>query len=245
MMDAMQSYATGVVRRLEEILLKQHETLEIAAARMADCLAADGWIYLFGTGHSHLLAEELFFRAGGSPRVRPLLVDELMLHRSASGSTQREREPGLAAALLDRYPMAGGDMLIVISNSGRNAVPIDLALGARERGVYTVALTSVEHARAYPSRHPSGKRLDEVVDLLLDNGAPPGDASVAVGETALKAGAVSTVLGAAVLQMVHVAAMERLAESGIVPEMFVSSNADGGAHNEALLRKYVGKVKHL
>ncbi len=247
MSDAMQNYLADVQARLDGVLSGQREALELAAERMARVLRDRGWVYVFGTGHSHMLAEELFFRAGGSPRVRPILVDDLMLHQSASLSSDRERETGRAEALLEAYPVSANDLLIVVSNSGRNAVPIELALAARVRGAFTVALTSLAHARAHASRHHSGKRLDEVVDLVLDNGAPAGDAAVDVEGLSGRVGAVSTVLGAAILQMVHVGAMQRLAGAGNegALETFVSSNADGGAHNAEILRKYVDQVRHL
>ncbi len=243
--DAMADYLAGVQERLGRPLSTQREAMDSAAERVAETFARGGWLYVFGTGHSHMLAEELFFRAGGSPRVRPMLLDDLMFHRSASESTERERELGRAALILERYPVSGIDVLIVASNSGRNAVPIELASKAKERGTFTVALTSLAHAQAFPARHPSGRRLHEVVDLVLDHGAPAGDASVSLGNDVLTAGAVSTVLGAAMLQMIHVGAMERLIAQGRVPELFVSSNADGGRSNRILLEKYRPQVSHL
>lgn len=246
MTDGMRAYLDEVHACVNRAAEANETSLSALADRVAATFREEGWLYVFGTGHSHMLAEELFFRAGGSPRVRPLLIGDLMLHESASRSSDQEREIGRAEQLLgdSAYPMAAGDVLLVASNSGRNAVPIELAIEAKERGVFTVALTSLKHARAHGSRHLSGKRLDEVVDLVLDNGVPAGDACVPVGPSANKAGALSTVVGASLLQMLHVGVMERLATSGD-PEMFVSSNADGGSHNAELLRSFRERVKHL
>src|SRR5205085_8126865 len=121
------------------------------------------------TGHSHLLAEEIFYRAGGLARACPILDTRLMLHENAIQATYDEREEGYGATILDRYPVAAGDVLVVASNSGRNSVPIDLALEAQRRGLRTVAITNLAHSRAWPSRHNSGKTLAEVADLTLDN----------------------------------------------------------------------------
>lgn len=244
--DGMERYLAGVQRRLSDLLHSQRQTLDTVADRVAEAFLKEGWWFVFGTGHSHMLAEELFFRAGGSPRVRPILVEDLMLHVSASASSEHERVLGRAAELLESYPVTSKDVLLLASNSGRNAVPIELAQAARQRGAFTVALTSLAHARAFPSRHPSGLRLDEVVDVVVDHGAPVGDASVALDDEGhVSAGAVSTVLGAAVLQMIHVGAMERLRDCGKAPEVFISSNAAGGDHNEALLEAYRPQVRHL
>lgn len=241
-MDAIEVYMKPLQERLERLISAQRPAIDTAAERFAETVMADGWLYVFGTGHSHMMAEELFFRAGGSPCVRPILIEDLMLHRSASQSTACERESGRNEAILERYPVGDGDILLVASNSGRNAVPIELALAAKERGAYTMALTSLAHARQFESRHPSGKRLDQ---LVLDHGAPSGDAAVELEDLGGRVGAMSTALGAAVLQMVHVGAMHRLVEAGKKPEFFMSSNAGGDASNARLLEKYVGRVEHL
>src|SRR4051812_48986452 len=150
-MKAMDRYYQVVLDQMKEIRSSQWGKIDQAAQWLGEALAADHWLYAFGTGHSHLLAEEIFYRAGGLARACPILDTRLMLHENAIQATYDEREEGYGATILDRYPVAAGDLLVVASNSGRNAVPIDLTLEAQRRGLRTVAITNLAHSRAWPS----------------------------------------------------------------------------------------------
>ena len=136
--------------------------IRAAAELVADTLAARGIVHAFGTGHSHMLAEELYYRAGGLVDVRPILFEGLMLHASAPLSTSLERLPGLAAALLDDHPIRPGDVLIVASNSGSNAVTSELARLARDAGARVIAVTSLRHATSSAARATALPRLHEI-----------------------------------------------------------------------------------
>lgn len=233
---------------LNETMLRAQETqadkIEEAALLVADALAADGYLYTFGTGHSHLLAEEIFYRAGGLVRVFPLEDDALMLHTGASRSSQFERISGVASLLLTSSPAKAGDVIFVFSNSGRNTMPVEMAVTAREMGLSTICITSFAHAATVTSRHPSGKKLGEVCDVALDNCGTPGDAAVTLGE--LQMGPTSTAVGAALLQAIVCRAAELLTERGIEPEVFASANIDGGdKKNAAYLAKYKEKINIL
>lgn len=177
-MKASERYYEILKETLENAFHGQTGALETAAQRIAESLLNGGMLYTFGTGHGHLLALEIFYRAGGLARVCPILDERLMLHASASESTGWERTDGLADELLARYPVKAGDVLIAISNSGRNTVPVELAMKCRSRGAYVIALTSLRHTGAVTPRNPMGKRLFEVADLVLDNGGALGDAAV-------------------------------------------------------------------
>ena len=126
-------------------------------------------IFPFGTGHGHLLALEMFYRAGGMMGVNPILTEELMLHKSATGSSAFERSEGKAEPLLEEFKVSGKDVVIVFSNSGINPLTIEMALGAKERGALTVAVTKMNHSRPLQSRHHSGLKLYEICDIVLDN----------------------------------------------------------------------------
>jgi uncharacterized phosphosugar-binding protein len=217
--------AGGLVARLGEV---EWPRIDAAAALLTTAIAAGRDLHAFGSGHSHMLAEELFYRAGGLARVRPILFEGLMLHASAPLSTALERLPGLATALLGDHPMAPGDVLIVASNSGGNEVARELARLAREGGVRTIAITSLRHATSEAARDAGSPRLHELVDVAIDNGGEVGDAAVAVDGLATRVGPTSTVVGAAIVNVLVAETVERLVRAGIVPEVLTSSNVAGG-----------------
>jgi uncharacterized phosphosugar-binding protein len=239
-------YLGELTRLLHAVESEGWEQIERAAALVADTVEAGGLIHVFGTGHSHLLAEELFYRAGGLAQVNPILVDPLMLHSGAARSTHLERVPGLAAALLDSEPVGPNDLMVVASNSGGNATGVEMLLEAHRRGLPTIALTSVQHATAASARAGRGPRLHEIADVVLDNHGTPGDASVTPTGGSVAVAPTSTVIGAAILNAVVAEAVEQLLARGVLPEVFASSNLAGGDEtNQALVAAYAPRVRAL
>mgnify|MGYP002624305000 FL=1 len=244
-MSAIDAYFDQLQRLLSEVIQSQSEALEQAARHIADSLKNGGMIYTFGTGHGHLLALEIFYRAGGMARVCPILDEKLMLHVSAAGSSLEERREEWLPILLEKYPLRSGDVLIAISNSGRNAVPVLLAKAARERGVYVIALTSMKHSSAVTSRNSLHLRLFETADLVLDNGGILGDASIRFSD-GTQVGPTSTAVGAAMLQSVICRVKELSLAEGFEADFFRSSNVDGGDEwNERLIDRYAPLVPGL
>lgn len=244
-MNAMERYYETLSGMLNNAFHDQRDALETAARKIADCVTAGGTVYTFGTGHGHLLALEIFYRAGGMVRVCPILDERLMLHLSASESSQWERDNGLAEELMQKYPVEKGDVLIAISNSGRNAVPVELARLCRDRGAYVIALTSLNHSKAVTPRNTLGLRLFEMADLVIDNKGILGDACVE-GTGGRMVGPTSTAVGAALLQGIVCRAEEIARETGREIEFFASSNIDGGDQiNAAYLKKYKGSIPSL
>ena len=240
-MSAIDTYMSQLSTLLETTWKTQSAPMEQAARRIADCLKSGGMIYTFGTGHGHLLALEIFYRAGGMARVCPILDEKLMLHISAAGSTLEERKEEWVDTLLQRYPIQAGDVLISISNSGRNAVPVLLAREAQKRGAFVIALTSMNHSSAVTSRNSLNLRLFETTDLILDNGGVLGDASVRFADGAM-VGPTSTAIGAAMLQAIVCRVKELSLEEGFEADFFKSSNVDGGDEwNDRLIERY-GKI---
>ena len=137
-------------------------------------------LHVFGTGHSHILAEEAFYRAGGLAAINPILDRRLMFFDGVMASTQAERETGYAGRILEREDVRAGDAAIVASNSGRNAVPIEMAVEFQRRGVKVIAIASLTHSRAGHSRHALGRRLFEIADIVIDTRIPAGDAAIAI-----------------------------------------------------------------
>jgi uncharacterized phosphosugar-binding protein len=227
---------------LDRLLVEEWPAIRSAAEMVADALAAGHDVHAFGSGHSHMLAEELFYRAGGLVRVRPILFEGLMLHASAQLSTSLERLPGLAATLLEDHPIAAGDVLVVASNSGGNAVTSELAVLARDAGARVIAVTSIRHATSAAARASDRPRLHEVADVVIDNGGCVGDAAVDIDGFDRRVAPTSTVTGAAILNAVEAEAVGILVERGVIPDVFASSNVEGGdAVNVALLRRMAGQ----
>lgn len=244
-MKAQEKYAQLLREMLDRAFDGQAEALEAAAQKIADSVLSGGMLYTFGTGHGHLLALEIFYRAGGLVRVCPMLDERLMLHLSASESSEWERREGLAEELLEKYPMKAGDAVLITSNSGRNAVPVEMAAACRRRGAFVIALTNLRHSSAVSARNALGLRLFETADLVIDNMGVVGDACVS-GANGRMVGPTSTAVGAALLQAIVCRVEEIARERGRDIEYFASSNIDGGDEiNAAFLKKYKGRIPAL
>lgn len=250
--NSMFSSSSGVdqyfqaVQELETHAVEsQRDRLVQIAQRMAETTRRDQRIFLFGTGHSHLLAEEGFYRAGGLANVVPMLVEHLMLHQLPSLGSRLERTPGLVEMILERYAPEPGEMLFVFSNSGVNRMPVEMALRARERKIFVVGVSSFAYARQAPLSD-LGARLDQSVDLALDNGGIPGDALLELENFNWRVAPSSTIICALLWNCLVSETARLLVESGITPPVYVSLNVAGAAeHNQALLEKWRPRNIHL
>lgn len=242
------TYATEYLENLSGILEKingNQEQYRQTAVAILERVKQGGMIFPFGTGHGHLLALEMFYRAGGMMGVNPILTEELMLHKSATGSSAFERSEGNAEPLLEEFKVGAKDVVIVFSNSGINPLTIEMALGAKARGALTIALTNLNHSRPLQSRHHSGLKLYEICDIVLDNFGVLGDACVEVA-SGIKIAPTSTIAGAAIVHTLT-AMMTELAEAeGYELELLTSGNVPNGhERNLALINKYMGVIKSL
>ncbi len=243
-MNSIKTYYEQLQAILDRAFSSQEDTLNEAAEIIARAIANGGLLYAFGTGHAHMLSEELFYRAGGLAAVYPIFDENLMLHISATGSTAAERQEGAAKKRLDKTPLKDGDVIIVISNSGRNAVPVEMALCAKEKGAFVIGLTNLEQSRRAKSRSKTGLKLYEAADLVIDLCGRDGDASVEINGAFLAP--TSTAVGAALLEAVVCRSYEIASERGWKVEAFVSSNIDGGdAINKKLTEKYKRVIPFL
>jgi uncharacterized phosphosugar-binding protein len=239
-METAEAYVKDLVRRLSDPALTSQLAPVVDAVVAA--VRAGGLVYVFGTGHSHLLALEVHYRAGGPAFAVPVLDEGLMLHEGAMSSTRRERETGVAAEIFARYLVGPGDVVIVISNSGVNAVPVEAAACARAAGATVVALTSRAYSEAAARGRPT---LAGTAHLVIDNALPPGDALARLPGTDLAAGPGSTAIGAALLQALFAEAAARLAADGS-PPVFLSANMPGAEHNNReLVARYGPRNPHL
>ncbi|HML21964.1 MAG TPA: SIS domain-containing protein [Aggregatilinea sp.] len=244
-LQGAEAYMTAVQERLDAIVHSQSEGIDRAATVLVQAIRDGGQIYLFGTGHSHMLAEEGHYRAGGLAAVCPVLASSLMLHEGAVASTQLERTSGLGPIVLSRYQPAPPDVLVIFSNSGVNAVPVETAAAAKELGLTVIAVVARDYA-ARAVAGPSGQKLTDIADILLDNQGVPGDALVTIGSSDLRVGPLSTIAGAFLLNAILTEVAWRLYEDGETPPIYISANMPGAkAHNDALIEKYRLRNPHL
>lgn len=226
-------------------LRDQRESIDAAAEMVADAIAADGLIHVFGSGHSHMMAEEVFHRAGGLWAFNALLDINL----TAFGSLRPgavERTEGYAKVITSSFGVRAGEVVVIVSNSGINAVPIELAMEAKAIGARTIAVTSAAAYAGSASRHSSGKKLTDVVDLTVDSRVPNGDAVLELPGMDAKVGASSTALGATLMNAIVVAASAKLLERGVQPPAIVSMNIPGGdERNRELEAKYGPRLRML
>jgi len=233
-MKSHQAYLSNLIDLLT-ILRQDCQQVEDAAGLIAQSLQNDGLIHVFGTGHSHMLAEEMFYRAGGLGSVNPILEEDLMLHKNASRSTELERNPGLAINILAKHELGKGDIFIIASNSGGNALVEAIGNQVKQLGLKLIAITSLKHATS-PAARAQGRKIHELADITIDNLGQVGDATIAYPGLEEKTGPTSTVLGTAIVNALVVRSVEIMIENGHKPEIFSSSNTlDGDSRNSELL----------
>ena len=192
-----------------------------------------------------MLAEEMFYRAGGLGSVNPILEEDLMLHKNASRSTELERNPELAINILAKHKLRKGDVFIIASNSGGNALVEAIGNQVKERGLLLIAITSLKHATS-PAARVHGRKIHELADITIDNLGQVGDATISYPGLEEKTGPTSTVLGTAIVNALVVRSVEIMIENGYKPEIFSSSNtSDGDSRNSELLSVLKERVSIL
>lgn len=232
-------FANRVAQLILNIKQTQGDAMNRAAKLIYTAIEGGHRFYVTGTGHSHMIAEEFYARAGGLAVVTPMLPDEFMLHVHPLKSTLIERIPEYAKVILGVYPIQKGDVVLVTSNSGRNGLPVELCLAAKEIGAAVIAVTSYEGMKGQKSRHPSGKKIGDIADVVIDNCGVEGDATCDINCGGLRMGATSTVAGAYIAQEIGMAVAGLYVENGETPPVFTSSNVDNAdARNRELFAKY-------
>ena len=239
-----ESYHRAATAALERFA-KPSPELGRAADLCHAALVAGGVIHAFGSGHSAAGAIELFHRAGGLVPVNGILESFLSPFLAPGKSGKLERLSGIGELLVEQWDVRAAEPLIVFSNSGVNAVPIEIAAAARARGAKVIAVTSREHAAAVASRHPSGKKLLDHADVVLDNGARAGDAAVEFAPGRFAA-ATSGLVNAYLANRLVAEVVERQRSAGVEPPVYLSANLPGGdEHNKKLEARYRERLKGL
>jgi uncharacterized phosphosugar-binding protein len=244
---SFESYFEGLREILDRIEREEADNIRRAGGLVAAALVSGGIIHTFGSGHSHLIADEAFFRAGGIAAVNPILDEGLIFLSGALESTRAEREIGLASQLIERENVQPGDAAIIISNSGRNAAPVEMAMEMKARGVKDMAITKIRQSREAAPRHPSGQRLFELADVTIDNCTPRGDALLSLPGLDSRIGATSTVAGAAIINSIMIEAVTELLRRGERIPILPSANLEG-VTDEMLrlaLRPYRARIRYF
>lgn len=238
-------YAVEVLGLAQQAVDNQYEAITKVADVIYESLKDGGLLHVFGCGHSHMLMEECFYRAGGLVPINPIFETATMLHEGAIKSSLIERMSGYASLILDNYAVKRGEVILIFSTSGINSLPIEMALAAKEKGLTTVAFTSLNYREAQ-SRYVSGEKLYEVVDYVVDNQAPQGDAILNFEQSQTRAIPASTVLSVTLLNVLMAEIVARFDENGLVPPVFVSGNVAGGMErNQNYLDAFKERVKAL
>ena len=220
------------------------KNIDAVSNLFVDCIKNDGIIYMFGCGHSGLIAQDCFYRAGGLANIQPVFVPELMLHLSASNSSKLEKDEKNAENILKDYEFNKHDVFCVFSVSGINGVPIEIARQANEKGLKVIGLGSSAYA-GETSRHSSGKRLADFCDVFLDDRVPKGDA-VIVLKDGDKVVPVSTVVASCLIQTCIAETVKKLDKIGARFDFFGSGNLISNiSKNTAIVEKYRKRIKHI
>ncbi|MEV4263163.1 SIS domain-containing protein [Kribbella sp. NPDC049584] len=243
-----QSYVHALTPILAAVTEQIDGPIQQAADLMTESLRADGVIQAFGSGHSEALAMEIAGRAGGLIATNRIALRDLVLlggePRELLRSAELERDPKYSRKLYELSAARPGDLFVIASNSGVNGSIVELASVVKEKGHPLIAITSLQHTGGMDSRHPSGKKLIDFADVVLDNHAPYGDSVLDLPDGGGKVCAVSSITAALIAQMMVAEVLRRMTEAGETPPVYLSANIPGGdEHNHALEAKYAGRIR--
>ena len=238
-------YATAILELTQQVIDNQYENIIKASNTIYTSLKEGGLLHVFGCGHSHMLMEECFYRAGGLVPINPIFETSTMLHEGAVKSSMIERMSGYAHLILDNYEVKAGEVILIFSTSGINSLPIEMALAAKGKGLTVVGFTSLNYQNQ-KSRHSSGKKLCDVADIVINTQAKQGDAMVEYKKLGISAVPGSTVISTTVLNTLIAEIIGHYEEEGLTAPVFVSGNLENGMErNQANIEKYRYRIKAL
>lgn len=240
-------YLDEIKSLLHVIECKEQESMQSAVEIITEAIQNKHAIFTFGASHAGILSEELYYRAGGMVVMNPIFGREIMLDTSPiTHTSQMERLVGYGTVLAKKTPFQAGDVLIAHSVSGRNPVTIEVALEAKKKGVKVICITNVAYSKEVTTRHPSGKKLYEISDIIIDNHGEKGDACVSINGLKQKVSPTSTVIGASIVNSIVAAVTQKLVDSGMNnPPIFYSANTDGGDElNKKIYEEYKDQIHY-
>jgi uncharacterized phosphosugar-binding protein len=233
-------WMTAAADLLQEVVDTQAEAIETASQWSAEAIAADGLVHLFGTGHSRIPVEEMFPRYGSYPGFNPIVELSMTFHTQVVGANgQRqamfiERMPGLAEVVLSNFSFGPLDVMMVFSAGGTTAVPVEMARGARARGMRVIAVTSVQQSRSAAVDPAVGSRLLDEADLVIDLCTPPADALIDIPGLDTPVGPGSTITAVAIVNSIKVRTAQLLVEQGAMPPVLTRGSVVGPERSKDL-----------
>lgn len=242
--EIYEEFAEKVCGFINDIKNDEAENMKTAAQIMGKVLLNDGLIYTFGTGHSHMIAEEVFYRAGGLAPVYAIIEDGVTGNHDVTKSEFTERLHGYAKCIMDYHKPTSNDCMIIISESGRNPVPVEMAMECKKRNIPVIAITGVTYSKGQSSRHESGKRLFEVADVVIDNHTAFADTCMRIEGLEQPVGPTSNIAAGYIIHSLIMMAIETLVKAGVEAPVFRSGNLDGAREkNDVLLEKYWSRIR--
>ena len=241
-------YISRINELIDTVIKNESSNMEKCVNVLFECIQNHKSIYTFGASHAGILSEEMYYRAGGLMLINPIFAREIMLDNEPITLTSKmERLTGYGTALINsKVKFERNDVIIIHSVSGRNPVALEIAEQAKKDQVTVIAITNVGYSKTVKSRHPNGKRLFELADIVLDNHGDVGDACVKIDGIEQKVGPSSTVIGAIMVNSIIAALTQKLVDSGMEnPPIFYSANIDGGDQlNQQLFEKYKSSIHY-
>lgn len=240
----MEKFTNSIIELIKQLENDEKQNIIKASKIMFSAMKKEQVIHVFATGHSHMFAEEMFYRAGGLVQVNPILEPFLMQHEGAVRSTQFERLEGIAKIIYDSLDLKEGEPFIIVSNSGINNVPIEMASIAKQNNHPVIVITSAKVSKNLVSRNKQGLKLYEIGDVVIDNHSPYGDGVIQSKYGNI--GSSSTILNSYIAQALVLQIIEQYEKEGLVPPIYQSANTLGGdEHNKVLYDKYKQRIKSL
>lgn len=240
-------YIDKIKELISIIEIKEKNNMEKATKILVQAISNKNSIFSFGASHAGILTEELFYRAGGLVLINPVFAKSLMLDTSPiTHTSQMERLVGYGTTLANKTPIKDGDVVIVHSVSGRNPVSIEFAMEAKKKKAFVICITNLSYSKAVSSKHPSGKNLYEVSDLVIDNHGVIGDACVEIDGLEQKVSPTSTIIAATIMNSIVAATAQELVNQGMNPlPIFYSANIDGGDElNKEIFNEYKDAIHY-
>ncbi len=236
------AYHQKIIQLIDKVEQQELENIKKVAQLVAQKVKENKIIHFFGTGHSHMIGIEMFVRAGGLSNINAMLDDTIITSSGAEKGSHMEKIDGLADIIFDQYQIDPEDVMVITSNSGRNSVPVQMAIRAKATGLTVIAITSLDHSKSCASRDKSGKKLYEIADIVIDNCVPKGDALLDFG--LVKSGPASTITGCFIVNSILEETLSILHQENIRLPIFVSQNTDD-FNNDHLYAAYKSRIKHM